>query len=516
MIRPTMKMAWTWGVMLLALSAAPAAGEGGSVAAIDDAPQPWLRACLSNAERRKEGPWTGDAWTWHARYPMDGFIDAYLASRDTAWLDAAAAYYDWCIDQLLVGPDGQKGWLGAAYRMPGRLGEYPVGDALMIGPMVRFSELVLKDEPALAAAYGAAGRRYVELAEALVFRKWDRRGIWHEDGPCGAYTTWAWTFTQDAPDRWAPPPEGTPVTTLPINMQVHWGVIAARLWRITGETAWRQRAEKIFNFAKSRLNLYDDHYSWNYWEPFGPWDIKAGNDQDFNSWINTHPYRNYQTGEVGAFVEAYHRGITFDDADMRRLLRTNLHVMWNGKLDAPAWHNSDAGVQQAALGEIRPGLADPATGRHAGGLWGALVPFDASARKLHEAHLQAGTIDYAYYHNVIAPTPPRLAPRYAEDRPATLEVPFHPCSTITMAAVIPGAIRRGEPAVAACQGRLPGRLTVELRSADGLQRLAVLAEADLRLIVNVPWDTADVEPGRYRIRWTLKDEYREFPIEIRR
>ncbi|MFW6154226.1 MAG: hypothetical protein ACOC95_03320 [Planctomycetota bacterium] len=509
------RIALTGALVLTALSALPAPAEGETPpATIDQAPEAYLRACLNNAKGRMDGTHTGDAWTWHARFPMDGFLDAYLAGRDAAWLDAAVEYFDWCIDQLLVGPDGHKGWLGPAYRMPGRLGEYPVGDALMIGPMVRFSERVLTDEPALAARYGPAARRYVELAEALIFEKWDQRGIWHEDGPYGVYTTWPWTFTEEKSDRWAPPPEGMPTTTLPINMQVHWGVAAARLWRITGEEAWRTRAEKLFNFAKSRLNLYDDHYSWNYWEPFGPWDVKTDHDQDFNSWINTHPYRNYQAGEVAAFVEAYHRGITFDDVDIRRFLRTNLQVMWNGKLDGVAWHNSNAGVQKAAFGEIRPGKAG-SDGRHAGTLWTALVPFDATARKIRQTQLKAGTIDHAYYHNVIAPTPPRVQRRYDDVKPEVPDVPFHPCSTITMATVIPAVIERGQPAVVACQGRAPGRVTVELRGADGRQRVAALTEADLRLIVNYTWNTGDVEPGRYRVRWTLNGEYREFPIEIR-
>jgi len=513
-------------VAAVATSAAAAAGDEAATpatattavkATIKDAPQAYLRGCLSNARGRMDGKFTGDGWTWHANYPMDSFIESYLATRDRAWLDAAVEYFDWCIEQLLTGPDGRKGWLGAAYRMPGRLGEYPLGDCLLLEPMLRFSELVLKDEPALADAYGKSAASYVALARQLIFEKWDHRGIWHEDGPCGVYPDWPWTFTEKEPDHWQPPPAGTHASTLPINMQVHWGMAALRLWRITGEPAWRDRALKIFNFAKSRLNLYDDHYSWNYWEPFGPWDIKPDRPQDFVTWINTPPYRDYQLGEVRAFVEAYQRGITFDETDMRRLVRTNLHVMWNGKTgDDVAWNNSNAGVQKGAFGEIRlPSKPEGMFNRYAGTLWTSLVAFDATARQLYEAQLAPGTWQHAFYHNVTAAQPPSFQRRLAPAEAAVFKAPLHPCCTITMVAVIPTVVQRGSDTVLACQGRLPGALKIELATADGGKVLRTLKEAELKLIVNHPWSTGDVKPGRYRIRWTLKGQYREMPVEVR-
>jgi len=500
-----------------AARAQPASGPAAS-AAISDKPAQYAQASIADAKKYMTGRYTGDSWTWHARFPMYAFIDSYLATRDRAWLDAAVEYFDWCISLLETGPDGKKGWLGPAYQMPGRLGEYPLEDALVLTPMVRFAELVLKDEPALAEKYGKSAGEYVRLTKELAFEKWRQRGIWREDGEYGVFTAWPWTYTEKEPNRWAPPPAGTPLATLPINMQVVWGVAAARLHRVTGEEKWRQQAGRIFNFAKSRLNLYDDHYSWNYWEPFGPWDIRANNPQDFYSWINTHPYRNYQLGEVEAFVEAYNHGITFDAEDMKRLVRTNTRVMWNGSLDKIEWNNSNAGVQKAALGEVRLPTTKPGEGR-AGALWPALAPLDATVRAIYEKQLAPGTYQHAYYHNVTARRAPEYARKYADDKPAVLDFPFHACSTITMAAAIPSVVARGKSAVAACQGRLAGDLKVELRSADGERNVATLKEvkaSEMRppFLVNVTW-SVDVPPGRYRFRWTLKGEYREFPIEVR-
>ena len=485
-----------------------------SSATLRETPEAYLQACISNSRKHMTGEHTGDAWTWHARHPMHSFLDAYLATRDAAWLDAAVEYFESCLKLLATGPDGEKGWLGPAYRMPDRLGEYPTGDVLLLEPMTRFAALVTKDEPALADKYGQAAARYVDLAEKQAFAKWEKRGIWRESGPYGAFLDWPWTFTEEAPGRWHAPPPGKSEFTLPLNMQAYWGITALRLYRITGRDAWHDKAERIFRFAKSRFTLYDDHYAWNYWEPFGPWDLKPGNPQDFSSWIDTHPYPNYQAGEVAAFVEAYHHGVVFDEQDMRRLVRTNLHVMWNGNLDNPQWNNSNAGVQKAALGEIRRGTPRP-NGTFAGTLWAALVPFDASARSLYAKQLTPGDIEDAYYRCVTARTPPGYQRRYADLKSSPFDFPFQPCSTITMATVIPPVIERGQYALVACQGRVAGALKVELRSDDGTTALAVLKEAPLKLIVNHMWDTSSVKPGQYRVRWTLKDEYREFPIEVR-
>ena len=493
--------------------------NGGSRATITATPHGYLQASIGNAERRMSGKYTGDGWTWHACYPMHGFVDSYLATGDSAWLDVAVEYFDWNVGLLLTGPDGYQGWLGPAYQMEDKLGEHPIGDAIMIEPMVRFSALVLKDEPALAGKYGESARSYVDLARKLMFEKWESRGIWHEDGPYGAFTEWPWYYTEQEADRWHEPPEGMRAITLPFNMQVHWGLVAAEIYKITGEEAWRTRACRIFNFMKSRLCLYKDHYTWNYWEPFGPWDVDPGNPQAFRHWIGTHGYRDYQAGEIGPVVEAFHHGITFDAEDMKRFVATNRGVMWNGDLDDIKWNNSNAGVQKAALGAIR--LPSRPTGmfdRYAGTLWTALVEFDPVLRQIQEKHLNPGSYQHAYYYNVTRRRAPGYERRYGDLPAAVLDFPFSSCSTITMAAVMPGVVQRDKPALVACQGRLGGDLTVELRSGDGTRPVATLAEKDLQqppFIFNLRWDARDLEPARYRVRWTLKGECREFPVEVR-
>ena len=68
------------------------------------------------------------------------------------------------------------------------------------------------------------------------------------------------------------------------------GIACLRIYRITGENEYRQKALKIFNFMKSRMCLFDDHYVWNYWEPLGPWDVDAEEANKLRHWVNVHPY----------------------------------------------------------------------------------------------------------------------------------------------------------------------------------------------------------------------------------
>jgi len=487
-------------------------------ATIAQTPEAYTQGAMANAKRRMTaGKWMGGGFTWHASFPMHGFLDAYLATKDTAWLDAAVKYYDWNLGLRLPGPDGTLGWLGPSLTDAKTLGEHPIDDAIMIEPMVRFAELVLKDEPALTARYGERAQAYVAVAKKQMFEKWEQRGIWHEDGPYGVFTEWPWYFTEQESTKWHEPPADARSITLPLNMQVHWGITAARLARITGEAPWRAKALQLFNFFKSRLCLYQDHYSWNYWEPFGPWDIDPKKPQVFLHWVGTHGYRDYQAGEIALVVEAYDRGLTFDAQDMKRFVNTNLKVMWNGDVEKTEWNNSDAGVQKGAFGEIRrPSKPQGMFDRYAGTLWTDLVRFDATARQLYEKQLKPGTTQSAYYTNVIRSQEPSFTRHYAD--PATVfDVPFSSCCTLTMVTAIPSVIEKGRPAIVSCITRIPSDLKIEVYSADGQKRLADVQEAPKRPpgIFNMPWQPKDLPAGSYRIRWTLKDEYRDYPITVR-
>ncbi|MSR82726.1 MAG: hypothetical protein EXS58_07335 [Candidatus Latescibacteria bacterium] len=178
------------------------------------------------------------------------------------------------------------------------------GDAILVSPMLHFAEVVLGDS-VLAARYGEGG----------------------------AYVSWDQYLEPGKLEAWKKLDADKSTLSLPYNKQMDMGLIALRLYRLTGEEKFRERAWRIFCQFKSRLQYFDNHYVWNYWEPQGLWDLdEAG---QVRHWVNVHPHRNYQAREVAFIAEAYHTGIVFDQMDLERILRTNLEVMWNGNAAEP-------------------------------------------------------------------------------------------------------------------------------------------------------------------------------------
>jgi hypothetical protein len=234
---------------------------------------------------------------------------------------------------------------------------------------------------------------------------------------------------------------------------------------------------------------------------------------DTRHWMNVHPYRNYQTGEVGDIVEAYHTGVVFTEQDIRRIINTNLKVMWNGSLEDPQWNNSNftvPGWRPATPSEEYPGRA--------GTLWGALADFDQTIRDIRAAGRRGRRGGPSP--NATAAEPPSFDRKHASGGVETMEFPFHHCPAVTVAAALPSRIRKGEGTVLVAKVPISGRMEIALHSADGQTRQAVLFDRDVEgdfdghggIIIH-QWD-ADVAPGDYRIRWTFGDGYREFPITI--
>jgi|TARA_B110000495_G_scaffold201267_1_gene218307 hypothetical protein len=204
-----------------------------------------------------------------------------------------------------------------------------VGDAILINPMLRFAEVVLANDE-LKEIHGQRAQRYVRLAQRELIEKWDERGTWHHS---------------------TDPKAGL---SLAFNKQMDLGLAALRLYRITGEERYRQRAERIFQLFKSRLRLFDGGYVWNYWEPLGSWDIDR-KERRIRHWVNVHPTRNYQAREVAFVAEAYHTGLVFTRTNIKRIIHTNLENMWNGDIDKPRWRNAGLGGEWAPQKKKRVG-----------------------------------------------------------------------------------------------------------------------------------------------------------------
>jgi hypothetical protein len=505
-------------------------------------PQAVYDEAVKDAKYKGPGAGTGEDFCWGAVYCMGQFVEAYEASHDTAWLDMGVKFYDWCVDKMLAGPDGYKGFVGPMEDHPNLWIDVHVGDAVMMDRMLEFSELVKKN-PVLQAKYGEAASKYVAIAKKDLIEKWDKRGTWHEDGEYGAYATFNRYCAPSQLTKWIEANEAESESqglTLPFNKQNDMGQVCLKLFRITGEKLYLDKAKKIFAHMRSRFQYVadKDYYVWNYWEPFGPWDVNLEK-KTTRHWMNVHGYRNYQAGEIGQIVEAYNTGIIFTPLDIERIINTNLKVMWAGDEAAPKWINSNALLPEPKLTEeqLKARKAEEAANRYsadgrAGTLWTALDQFNQTVRGLEALRYAKPSSDgeaqisKTYFENVTLKTPPGMDRKFAKDAKVE-QLPVNNCLSLTVATVMPHILAADKPSIVLCKSRIDNELEVAVYSADGKDKKFVLHKGKIEGgtdglvgIFILTWDGADpatkakLPKGDYRMRWTVADGYREYAVTI--
>lgn len=471
----------------------------------------------------------GEFFAWRASYYLHEIMPSYYTSKDTIWLDSAVKAFDFLLDLRISGPDGYKGWVGGEKEL---WEDANVGDAILYAHMLEFAEVVLKDT-ALKAVYGASAEKYISIFKKDYFEKWDARGTWHEDGPYAVYNQWDYYCTKGDVSTWKKYPNAH--VSLPFNKQNDAAVCFLKLYRISGDTVYRERAQKLFSFMKSRMQLVDDYYVWNYWEAFGPWDVDMDK-KITRHWMSVHPYRNYQAGEISQIVEAYNTGVVFDQQDIEKIINTNLKAMWNGDKEDPKFINSNAKLpanpltpeeKKAAEEEAKANVYSKGGTQFAGCLWEALCPFDQTIRDLYALQLKKGKGGFAkeYFEKVTLKTPPSFARKYADLPVTVFERPWSSVLSLTVAAVMPRTVSKAAPSVVLCKSRRDVDLEVSVYSADGKEKKGVLFNGKfaggtdgLVGVQTLSWDgtlpNVKLDKGSYRVRWTVSDGYREFPVEI--
>lgn len=482
-----------------------------------------------------EPAYTGESFAWHARFPMDAFLEAYRASGERAWLEYGFRYYENIVDRLQEGPDGYKGWIGPYIYDNSVWCDVHVGDAILFDALLRFSELVLVDEPELADEYGAAAERYVSLAREHLFEKWETRATFIKDGPFGAYVSWNRYGDPGNLEEWTERPEiRNSDLSLPLNKNMDMASVALRIHRIIGDPWYRERAEMIHGYVKSRIQRHGESYVWNYWEPFWERDFDPDTPGGLRHWVQVHPYRNYQAGEVGKIVQAYHHGIVYTEADIRAILHTNLGIMWNGDMEDPEFANSNLEVDP---GQTRDREDD---GRGlAGTLWTGLADFSETVRELQrvrggEPVSDRARISRAYRDIVSHRRPASFERRHASAGVAIPEpyaqLPMGDVASVRMAIVLPMEIERGTESTVIGKLNQNVELEVALYDGAGSRKLATLFSGAVdgdtggrsgfhRLAFDgIHPETGEaIAAGSYRVRWTVPgDGYREYPVTIRK
>jgi hypothetical protein len=478
---------------------------------------------MINDQELKENP-KGENFCWHAAVGLGRYLDGFRLTGDTAWLNAGIVYYDFLIHSLDTDPDGYRGWIGPSEYSEHYWQDAVVGDAILMAGILDFCVFVLEND-SLKTRYGGKANEYVEIAKKDFFEKWNKRA-WHEDGPYGAYSGYDKFLRPNDLKSWIRDPRISRTSVShPFNKQMDAGAVCLRLFRITGNKIYRDRAWKIFFTVKSHFQYFDNHYCWNYFEPITVFDVDLKN-KDTRHGVWVHPWRpGYQAGEVERIAEAYHYGIVFDEQDMRRIINTNLDVMWNKDRVNPKFISSNglgADYDTTGIAEFRAAWGHSAATKNAGELWTGLLDFDQTIRDLYELRFKNDRHgdEYLLYKKDVLSNPPGFKRKYA---PGAVKVPamvFTESRELDLATVLPHAIGMDKPSIIICQTTVPGELQIDLYSPTG-QKVAGLYRGKIDAgQFMITWDGRDSSTkkrfhGNYRIRWTLGTGYREFPVEIR-
>jgi hypothetical protein len=132
-----------------------------------------------------------------------------------------------------------------------------------------------------------------------------------------------------------------------------------------------------------------------------------------------------------------------------------------------------------------------------------------------------------YFANVIAKTPPGFARRHVKGEVKLPELPVSQCRSLTAATVMPHIVKTGKPSIVLCKSRVTQDLEIAVYSADGKEKKLTLYKDEVKGGVDgmagifcIEWDSKDptgkaaLPKGEYRMRWTVPDGYREFPVSI--
>jgi hypothetical protein len=466
----------------------------------------------------------GENFCWHARVGLDQFADNYELTKDTKWLDAGIKYFDFLIGKMATDPDGYKGWIGVYGYDDNYWQDALVGDAILFDGILNFSILALEDN-SLKSKYKDKANSYVEIAKKDFIEKWDKRGCWIDDGPYGTYIEFNKYLKSDNLKEWITAPEDSRSgISHPFNKQMDVGLVCLRLYRLTGEKFYRDRAEKIFFTAKSHFQYFDDHYCWNYYEPLYAGDVDlVKKDTRHGVWV--HPWRSgYQASEVDKIAEAYHYGIVFDETDIRRIINTNLNVMWNKDKINPRFIGSNglgADNDTSGIADFRRTYGHSNVTRNAGELWTGLLDFDQTIRDLYKLRFMNDTssVEYLRFKSFVLNNPPGFKRKYAKGEVTVPAVNFTECKDLYLATVLPHCMTAGKESIIICKSWIPGDLQIDLYSTAGKKIINLYYGKIKEGIFLITWDGKDLAKkatykGDYKIRWTTGNGCREFPVAI--
>ena len=298
----------------------------------------WEKNMTGDERNRYCDKAVGEDIAWLMTPFMDGFYYAYMATKDTQWIDHEIDWADALIKRAVKEPDGYLGWPSpkAAGTAVDSLDDYNadsfLGDTMVFRPIVLTAGEILKT-PALKAKYGDKAESYLKLSEQL-YEKWVKRGGWRETKDGGMISVTLPYGMDKANQNWLDfdtrndPGHGFSHPNNKANHVARWMLA---MWEVTGKAEYKDRAEKWFKLLKSRMSLQEDgtYKIWNYWQAAGPWDYKKDGKTKHGEWV--HPNAGYYEIDLNGIVDAHEHGLVFTQVDIDHLIATGLKEkrMWS-------------------------------------------------------------------------------------------------------------------------------------------------------------------------------------------
>jgi hypothetical protein len=337
----------------------------------------WEKNILGRARTRHCDREMGEQLGWLVSPFLSGFYYGWLATNDPVWVERMGDWAEAWMSRAVADPAGFPSWPkqgGASTSgVPDFYIDNQLGEAMALEPIMQMAA-ELRTDPNLRPKWEATALAWVRLAERL-FEKWDTRGCWREVKEGGLWVVppfgidretgqWTGDYKQRQTGGFSQPP----------NKQNHIARWLIALHKATGKPLYRQRAEQWWRLMRSRMRTREDgrYFVWNYWDPAGPWDYHP--DGRPKHWVGVHPNGGYYGIDVEGIVTAWEQKLVFSREDIERLIATNRDFMWNQQIREAGFRRIDGG-QPDARWKNSPGI-----------LWRALVPYDATLRRIFEAN----------------------------------------------------------------------------------------------------------------------------------
>jgi hypothetical protein len=332
----------------------------------------WKKNILGDSRNGYCDKETGEELGWLVSPFLNGFYYGFLATRDPQWLERLIDWTDRCVKRAVTEPDGCPGWPkgdGGGGESREFSADSLLGEAMLLRPVVLAAAEIRKN-PGLQSKWGEKAQSYLSLA-GRIFQKWDSRDCWREVKHGGVWVVPAYGIDSQT-GKWSASYESRKTTGFsnPDNKQNHIACWLLAMYDVTREQVYRERASKWFELMKSRMKLREDdkYFVWNYWEPAGPWDYQATGSP--KHWVGVHPNGGYYGIDVEGIVAGFEHGLVFNKSDIDRLIATNRDFMWNQQISGARFQRIDGGPP------------DPRWKNSPGVLWTALLPYDATLRRL--------------------------------------------------------------------------------------------------------------------------------------